>query len=428
MYGLDLLARLNYPRGIVPYLQFGAGYLDQDNLILSSNKEEAKEAFKSHNLYAKLGAGVEIPVSRWLALYGTVNGLLMTDRLAGVEFKEISEPSQIVFSPAYTAGLRINIGNPATMSDLYYPTAEPAVDPVTGEVLNRDINAARGAHTRKSLFGRDVYVNAKNMMTKQEFEDMVDRILDKIRTEESARASLFTQDEMDVVLTAINAQNAQRGVAPVASDTSKDAIIADLRARVNALERQAGSVAPTTTIVTPGAGYVAPVAPAVIAPAAPGTTAVAPVQRVDPSSYNTSSVATSTPAEAGYLKLNRLAVLTGVNLGEGTQWQLGARGYLQISNTNFDFVPEVAVGVGGKTGFDLSANVIYNISLPDFILDPYVGAGLGFFNHGIGTQFGTNIILGTNFKLGNSGELFADYSIRNLFKNNQIAVGYRFVF
>lgn len=429
MYGLDLLARLNYPRGIVPYLQFGAGYLDQNNLILSTNTEEAKEAFKSHNLFAKLGAGVEIPVSRWFAFYGSVNGLLMTDRLAGVELKEISAPSQIVVSPSYTAGLRINIGNPATMNDLYYPTASATtVDPVTGEVLNGDINDARTRYTRDNLFGRDVYVNAKNMMTKQEFEDMVDRILEKIRSEESARASLFTQDEMDVVLTAINAQNAQRGLAPVSADASKDQIIADLRARVNALERQNNGVAPSTTIIAPGTGYTAPVAPAVAAPVAPGSEAAVPAQRIDPNVYTNPSAAALSPARTGYLKLNRLAVFTGVNLGEGTQWQLGARGYLQISDTNLDFVPEVAVGVGSKTGFDLSANVIYNFRLSDFVLDPYVGAGLGFFNHGLGASFGTNIILGANFKLGTAGEVFADYSIRNLFKNNQIAVGYRFVF
>ena len=426
MYGLDLLARLNYPRGIVPYLQFGAGYLDQNNLILSTTEEEATEAFKSHNLYAKLGAGIEIPVSRWFALFGSVNGLLMTDRLAGVEVTDIAEPSQVVFSPSYQAGLRINIGNPASESDLYFPEAqkEVVVDPVSGEVLNQDINTMRTEETRRSLFGRDVYVNASNMMTKQEFEDMVDRILQKIRSEESARASLFTQDEMDVVLTAINAQNAQNGVAPVVlSESNKDQVIADLRARVNALERQKSTQAPATTIIAPGTGYTAPVAPAVVAPGMTGSEAALPVQRVD------TNAPYSTPSKAGYLKLNRLAVLTGINLGEATQWQLGARGYLQISDTNFDFVPEVMAGFGGnKTGFDISANVIYNFALNNSIVDPYVGAGLGFFTHGLGTKFGTNIILGTNFKLGTAGELFADYSIRNLFKNNQIAVGYRFVF
>ena len=428
MYGLDFIARLNYPRGIVPYLQFGAGYLDQNNLILARTEGEAAEAFKSHNLFAKLGAGVEIPISRWFALYGSINGLLMTDRLAGLDVETISKPSDIVINPAYNFGLRINLGNPA--SDAGLMMDEPVVvDPVTGEVVNDDINAARSSYARQDLFGRDVYVNAGNMMTKQEFEDMVDRILEKIRTEESARASLFTQDEMAVVLTALNTQNAQNGVAPIAADTAKDQLIADLRARVNALERRQGSTAPTTTIITPGGGYAAPAAPTVIAPGVAGqaATPAVPVQRVDPNGYANPSV--MAPAKAGYLKLNRLAVLTGINLGESTQWQLGARGYLQISDTNFDFVPEIVAGFGGNnTGFDLSGNVIYNITLPDFVVDPYVGAGLGFFSHGLGLKFGTNIILGANFKLGTAGELFADYSIRNVFKNNQLAVGYRFVF
>ena len=107
---------------------------------------------------------------------------------------------------------------------------------------------------------------------------------------------------------------------------------------------------------------------------------------------------------------------------------VGMRGYMQISDTDLDFVPELMAGFGNKGGFDLSANVIYNFKIADSVVDPYAGLGLGLYSHGVGLKFGPNFIAGANFKLNKSGELFADYTARGLFKNNQIAVGYRFVF
>lgn len=408
MYGADLIARLNVPRGIVPYLQLGAGYLDDKNLILAGNEGEAEERFDTHNLYAQLGAGIEIPMSRWFALFGTVNSMLMTDRLSGVKIQDINKPSDIVSNISYTAGLRINVGRPA------YAPSYSSID----DVDNGSINQSRA---RRDIFGRDVYINSKNMMTKQEFEDMVDRIMEKIRSEESARASLFTQDEMNVVLTALNTQNAREGKAAVSSSTTDAEAIADLRARINRLENQSGRSAttPTTTIIAPGTGYTTPSAPA--------QTMTQPAETSDPQAvYSTSN---KSGAVDSYLKLNRLAVLGGINLGEGTQGMLGVRGYLQISDTNFDFVPELMAGFGGnKTGYALSGNVIYNIVLDNSRFTPYAGLGLGVFNNGLGASFGSNIILGTSFKMDKKGEFFADYSARTLFKNNQIAVGYRFVF
>ncbi len=419
MYGADLVARLNVPRGIVPYLQIGAGYLDDKNLILAANTGQAEQRFDTHNLYAQIGAGLEIPMSRWFALYGTVNSMLMTDRLNGVDVKNINKPSDIVNSISYTTGLRINLGRPAyELSDALEGMDNDRINDVRAD-QSTTREEERIIRARRDMFGRDVYVNAKNMMTKQEFEDMVDRIMKKIRSEESARASLFTQDEMDIVLTALNTQNAREGKCAVAANATDAQVIADLRARINRLENQAGHTT-GTTIVAPGTGYTQPAAP--IRPA------------VAPANTSDAQAVYGTPAKAGgqnsYLKLNRIAALTGINFGEGTQWMLGVRGYMQISDTNFDFVPELMAGFGGnKTGYAVSGNVIYNLPLKNTAFAPYAGLGLGFFNNGRGGSLGSNIILGTSYRLQDGmGELFADYSARTLFRNNQIAIGYRFVF
>ena len=405
MYGANFIARLNYPRGIVPYLRFGAGYLDRNNLIESKDKEQAKENFKSHDLFGMLGAGIEIPISRWFALFGNADALLMTANDQKVE--SVSTPEDIAVNIGYTAGLRINLGDPVLQSELMDDTETVAYNERTNELRS----------DRSRVNRADVERLQNKMMTKKEFEEMVDRIMARIHEEESKRASLYTADETDVILRALATQSAGTSTSTTTTTvTSDDRAIKDLQARVGSLERDArsdnnGSVAPSTTIIAPGTGYNAP------QPAPRGSYDVAPSERPVAMHPN-----------GGWLKLNRLAAVTGVSLGESTSWALGMRGYMQISDSSFDFVPEIMFGFRqGGTSFDLAGNFVYNIDIKSRFT-PYVGLGVGIFQHGLGTNFGTNIIAGTNINLGTNGEMFVDYTARSLFKNNQIAVGYRFIF
>ena len=405
MYGANFIARLNYPRGIVPYLRFGAGYLDRNNLIESGNKEEAKKNFKSHDLFGMLGAGIEIPISRWFALFGNADALLMTANDQKVE--SVSTPEDIAVNIGYTAGLRINLGDPVLQSELMDESQTTAYNERTNELLS----------DRSRVNRAEVEKLQNKMMTKKEFEEMVDRIMARIHDEESKRASLYTADETEVILRALATQSAGTSTSTTTTTvTSDDRAIKDLQARVGSLERDArsdnnGSVAPSTTIIAPGTGYNAP------QPAPRGSYDVAPSERPVAMHPN-----------GGWLKLNRLAAVTGVSLGESTSWALGMRGYMQISDSSFDFVPEIMFGFRqGGTSFDLAGNFVYNIDIKSRFT-PYVGLGVGIFQHGLGTNFGTNIIAGTNINLGANGEMFVDYTARSLFKNNQIAVGYRFIF
>lgn len=405
MYGANFIARLNYPRGIVPYLRFGAGYLDRNNLIESGNKEEAKKNFKSHDLFGMLGAGIEIPISRWFALFGNADALLMTANNQKVE--SVSTPEDIAVNIGYTAGLRINLGDPVLQSELMDDTETVAYNERTNELRS----------DRSRVNRADVERLQNKMMTKKEFEEMVDRIMARIHEEESKRASLYTADETDVILRALATQSAGTSTSTTTTTvTSDDRAIKDLQARVGSLERDArndnnGSVAPSTTIIAPGTGYNAP------QPAPRGSYDVAPSERP-----------VAIHPNGGWLKLNRLAAVTGVSLGESTSWALGMRGFMQISDSSFDFVPEIMFGFRqGGTSFDLAGNFVYNIDIKSRFT-PYVGLGVGIFQHGLGTNFGTNIIAGTNINLGTNGEMFVDYTARSLFKNNQIAVGYRFIF
>ncbi len=402
MYGGNIIARLNYPRGIVPYLQLGAGYLDDNNFIDKAvNPEEETTGFKKKNLFALAGAGVEIPMSRYFAFYGNINSMLMSNR---VIVEKTQKPSDITASLMYTAGLRVNLGMPETA-----PEYGRGFD-------NEAINSMR-----RGIFSQS---RGCEKMTKKEFERMVNRILQKIRKEESARAENFSSKEMEVILTAVKSQNADKEQA------SNQELINEVRNLVQKLDNStvvANQPATTTTIITPGA---APAQTTVIPSGqAPVQQQVAPAQRVAPQEprveYNNED---PRPADANYLKLNRVSAITGLNFGESTMWTVGARGYMQISNTNFDFVPELFLGVGSKNGFGLSANVLYNFNLNESPVTPYAGLGLGFFNHGLGSAFTPNFIAGVNINNVANGALFVDYSVRGKFTNNMLAVGYRFVF
>ena len=418
MYGANFIARLNYPRGIVPYLRFGAGYLDRNGLINSGSQAQAKQNFKSHDLFGMLGAGIEIPISRWFALFGNADALLMTANEQSI--KSVSTPKDIAVNIGYTGGLRINLGDPVLQSELMDESQTTVFNERTNELRSdRQYSEAReSVDSRSSKASRAEVEKLQNkMMTKKEFEEMVDRIMARIHEEEGKRASLYTADETDVILRALASQSAGTSTSTTTTTvTSDDRAIKDLQSRVGSLERDArsgnnGSVAPSTTIIAPGTGYNAP------QPVARGSYDIAPSER--PAAIH---------PNGGWLKLNRLAAVTGVSLGESTSWALGMRGYMQISDSSFDFVPEIMFGFRqGGTSFDLAGNFVYNIDIKSRFT-PYVGLGVGLFQHGLGTKFGTNIIAGTSINLGTGGEMFVDYTARSLFKNNQIAVGYRFIF
>lgn len=409
MYGANLLFRLNQPRGIVPYLTLGAGYLDDKSLIPTDpNAPSAglapEERFDVHNLFLMGGAGLEIPFSKYVALFGNVNALLSNNEASKLKNVEVNN---IYTSLMYNAGVRINLGRSAY---------EPMIN-INGneESLNDRVNDTRSEAQKQSgrhtIFQRE-RVRGGEMMTKQQFEEMVDRILYKIRSEESARVAKFSDSEMDIIVAALNSQNPQGAQVVATNDpVANQQLVNEMRRLVDRMDRLEGKTTAQTNVV--------------------------PVQRVDPlvttpttvvNGATTTTTATTTHAKNNFLKLNRLAVLTGANFGEGTQWMVGMRGYMQISDTDLDFVPELMAGFGKKGAFDLSANVIYNFKINNSVVDPYAGLGLGVYSHGVGLKFGPNFIAGANFKLNKSGELFADYTARGLFKNNQIAVGYRFVF
>lgn len=105
MYGANLIARLNQPRGVTPYLTLGGGYLDikSDKYVDVNGMNDAKSGW-----FAMGGAGLEFPVAPFLSIYGNVNALL--NEQDNPLPSKVLEPSQVQVNMMYQAGLRFNFG------------------------------------------------------------------------------------------------------------------------------------------------------------------------------------------------------------------------------------------------------------------------------------------------------------------------------
>ncbi len=420
MYGANIIARLNYPRGIVPYLSLGAGYM----------QSEGSQLFRKNDLFALAGAGIEVPVSKYIALFGTYSAMLTTDREVINDVTKVQSPSELINNNMYTAGVRFNLGVSAS-TPVYGETSRSDADFVNERINDtrsveehinqrgdtRDYTPASERTVPKAEVSREKAAKTpSDRMTKREFEEMVERILDKIRKEERERTALMTKNETTILLSALGEEKAAKATTKSADNSELVTALQEISKKLDRNHNEMMSTrrgSATTTIVTPVAGS-----------AKSGAQGTHTVQ--DPTVYNTNIAA---PAKASFLSLNRLAVLAGPSFGEHTLLNVDLRGYMQVSNTSFDFVPEVFIGFGPERGYGLSGNVLYNINLgKESKFTPYAGLGLGIFNHGNKTTAGSNIIVGANINTIAGGAFFVDFSARNLFKNNQLAVGYRFVF
>lgn len=135
MYGANVLGRLNYLRGLTPYITLGGGFMD----VRSSSYEDTRGTFEARSgWFAMGGAGLEIPLHKYVSLYGNVN-LLFLERDHEV-VSDIYYPSQVNFSTMFQTGVRFNLGSSAR----------------SGQALYRDFAAA--AVAREKATSQD-YIN-----------------------------------------------------------------------------------------------------------------------------------------------------------------------------------------------------------------------------------------------------------------------------
>ena len=433
MYGGYFTGRLNLPRGVTPYVNLGAGYLDAK---LSEEATELDKANLHDVVFGMAGVGLEVPLFRYISLFGSAN--FIAHPAPGVKTASVTKKSEIVAkNVAYQVGVRFNLGKPAR--HYQFDTEE---DKTTQERINE--------YREYHYYGQerdDEYVR----MTPSEIEEMAQRIIDRNRTKKGhscQKSGNFYRQPNDDALTPLERElvhalignspqyiaqqqmlaNEQVKAQSATTTTTTSELTEqneEILNRLDALDRKveqsnqmrSQQPASTTVVTTP------PTHPAYTTPA--GTTSSSMAMGADATPVDNTS--------NSLIRFNSVGLLVGTNLVKPQEenlfgtFAIGTRAYMPISNTNLDFVPEIFVGFGKKTTLGISGNVVYNFNfkeLGDFV--PYLGAGVGGFTD---TKLGVNFLVGTSYKLPQlNSALFLDYGLRHSLRNHSVSLGYRFYF
>ena len=505
MYGGNLIARLSQPSGINPYLTLGGGYIKTNNKYVNHLEEMGDQS----RGFVMGGLGLEIPLSRYVALYGSINAMLSNK--GSKDLAAIEGPKQVKADMMYQTGVRFNIGKPID-ADAYYDRSLERALMTERELNNEKINELRSEYEgRIQELNKEIERAAK----KRDFDE-VSRIEEEKRAViEEYRAKQPSQDDYlrlteeelsRIVKEAVRETRREEAVAPdmtrpqvqpvpvvpaeklvpatpvVAAQKVEEPVVieeavellpaqslddatakrlAETEKRIAAAEQRAAE-AEKRAAEAVAAAQVQPVAKeATVSPserelsalnrvietqtaelAAQSQQIAALTASLDDASSRAATVATAaTVAPVAVaataprvktkrdpvMKLRGISALGAMDFGSKTYWNVGLRGHWQIKESDFELMPEMFMGFGHKKdGFGVSANVVYRFGSRYDKLRPYVGLGVGGFP-GKKTVWGTNILGGVSYDLA-LGSVFADYSIRSVFKQNQLAIGYRISF
>ncbi|MDO5509735.1 MAG: outer membrane beta-barrel protein [Weeksellaceae bacterium] len=461
MYGGEFIGRLNVARGITPYVTVGGGYMN-----VYSDYEGRTEMIDTvavprrgnSGYFAKGGVGVSVPITRNLEVFGAANLMYTTERS---DVENLQSPSELMQHTMYQAGLRVLLAaRPDT--DRY---VDRAVSREADRIADRRLEESRSEYQQRikeledeladayassdadkavrvieekrrledgRRADRDRSTDGKSrvVLTPQELESLVEKVIKDVDEKEDKKSSDTERiDRLERLLLEINtgARNYDRGYVPTESN---DRILDELRRlnqRVDEQNRQianirtqpAGSGDKTTVITTPQQQQ-----PAVMQPN--------PQTRQEVTTTPSGDTVVTTKQEDGYVSgfiVNRgMSAFTGVNFGEATTFNVGLKAHYQISNSSLEFVPDAYFAMGDPNGFGINANVHLPFEVNRSpILAPYVGVGVGLNSINDDFRFATNLILGTSLDLL-GGRVYADYTSRGLFDNNQVAIGYKFFF
>lgn len=127
------------------------------------------------------------------------------------------------------------------------------------------------------------------------------------------------------------------------------------------------------------------------------------------------------------------SAIVGLSLGGNPTFNIGLRQHYRFNKSDFFFMPETFFGFGDPASFGIFANALYQFRFKQTTsIEPYAGIGVGLMQVGIkGDQKlkgATNLVFGAYlFRMG-GGRFYADWSARNFFQHNQLALGYRLPF
>lgn len=407
MYGANIIARLNQPRGVNPYLILGGGYINTGNNYVNNLGEQGNQS----RGFAMGGVGIEIPLSKYIALYGNINAMLSSE--GNNDLAEIESTSQVKTSMMYQTGIRFNLGKSANEA---YVVNQTTTTKIESDKNNQQINELRITADELSRIVREAVRETREEYTtpiqpapepvevkQQTYDDGTSATTTKETHTKSTQeqSTINNKDENNTIAVAsAGNEDIQRGIA--ASNDMNARVETQLKSLNNTIQAQSAIIA---ELQSQSAQY--------------QSDSQKSLKKINKSGKKLNS-------KNPFMRFSGIAPIGAIDFGTQFNWNVGARGYWQIKNSNFDLMPELYLAFGDKTKFGASANLLYTFNSEEFPFNPYIGFGFGAFP-GKKTIWGTNVIVGTNYNTP-IGTLFIDYSVRSSFKQNQIALGYKLSF
>ena len=467
LYGGNFIARLNMPLGLTPYLTIGAGYREVTGKFVPT----VAGATPKSGLFLLGGGGLELPLFKYVALYGNVSAMLSEQENPAIT--SVTDPADVKVNAFYQAGVRFNIGRSnrdgralyqsygdaqtqaevarlqeANLEELnelradYDARIKKLNDELADAVARRDTVTVTRVLREKSQVA-DHISNVDNQttqlatqtakgrtitLTKAQFDALVNQVVSDLKREKGAKLSVAditgsSLNDLDKILL-LNALYRSPYAAPQVQqlqDAKVDPNIALVKRLDQVIDRLE---AINSTQIQQGAksGDDVRLLEQQLQNQLDRRENIVVAGQNDKGDVYAQEVKVKKAKET--FTFNRAALFVGPNFGDQLGLNVGARAYLQILDSKFDLVPDFYLDFGKKLGFGLNANVHYNLPT-EGAFAPYVGLGLGVNRLGGVTRVLPNLVVGTSLTKVLGGHLFVDYTARGSFRNNQVAVGYR---
>lgn len=468
MYGGNFIARLNMPLGLTPYLTIGAGYRE----VTSKFVPTVADATPKSGLFLLGGGGLELPLFKYVALYGNVSAMLSEQENPAIT--SVTDPADVKVNAFYQAGVRFNIGRSNRDGRALYQSygdAQTQAEVARLQESNlEELNALRADYDARikklndeladAVSRRDTVTVTRVLREKSQVADHISNVDNQTtqlatQTAKQGRMVTLTKAQFDALVNQVvsDLKREKGSKLSVADITGSSLTDLDKILLLNALYRSPYAAPQVQQLqdakVDPNIALVKRLDQVIDRLEAINSTQIQQgaksgddvrllEQQLQNQQDRREHIVVAGQDDKGEvyaqevkvkeaketLTFNRAALFAGPNFGDQLGLNVGARAYLQILDSKFDLVPDFYLDFGKKLGFGLNANVHYNLPA-EGAFAPYVGLGLGVNRLGGVTRVLPNLVVGTSLTKVLGGHLFVDYTARGSFRNNQVAVGYR---
>lgn len=481
MYGGYFTGRLNLLNGVTPYLNLGAGKLNVAKKVFEGPTPTVENAW-----FGLAGVGLEIPLSQFLSLYGTVNATIHDDPsiTSSIKTGETSKLNFEQFKKQVTyltqMGIRFSLGASARVPQATSSEAvainnerintERVIEKTHTVTVPQNEQASVQIYAQPQQAGQPYYAqpyivqvpqqtqpvqalqaapanNDEVRLTVGELEELTQRMIERNRSTKTTTTihknnySELTPLERELIhilmgnnSTILSSQACPSKAEATNSQTeiikSIEALEKRMDEQYNTLKKEITTTTATTEPVYQEKQNLVVEEEIVEEFTAPKAQAVEEIEIIEDEvaeAVEAEEAAEEKPACCAVQgRRNSFGIEAGATFTNPIACNLGARANFRIGKSKFDILPEVYVSLTKPMAVAGSLNAVYNI-LPCSFINPYVGAGVWASYADKKTTVSPNLLAGADFRL-KKGAIFAEYSLNNMFKNSNVMVGYRLFF